>query len=250
MYFRNKHRLALLAAAIATWLSVTAGPVSANDKVFDVVAPFEIGGLDPAISGFVFQRMQITETLLESDAKGQPLPALAERWSVSDDGKEWRLTIRQGVKFHDGSALTAEVAAHSLSAANTRTGMLRSAKIDAITADDNDVVIRLVEPFKPLTAVLAHSSTNILATAAYDADDNVQSVIGTGPYRLTLLEPPQRLAAERFEDYWGEKPSIKKRPTLAQDAVRPVRSWPKVTAPSSSFRSTRPASPGSNAPNT
>ncbi|UPQ83851.1 ABC transporter substrate-binding protein [Pseudomonas knackmussii] len=210
MYFRNKHRLALLAATIATWLSVTAGPVSANDKVFDVVAPFEIGGLDPAISGFVFQRMQITETLLESDAKGQPLPALAERWSVSDDGKEWRLTIRQGVKFHDGSALTAEVAARSLSAANTRTGMLRSAKIDAITADDNDVVIRLAEPFKPLTAVLAHSSANILATAAYDAEDNVQSVIGTGPYQLTLLEPPQRLAAERFEDYWGEKPSIKK----------------------------------------
>ncbi len=210
MYFRNKHRLAMLAAAIATWLSVAAGPVSADDKVFDVVAPFEIGGLDPAISGFVFQRMQITETLLESDAKGQPLPALAERWSVSDDGKELRLTIRQGVKFHDGSALTAEVAAHSLSAANTRTGMLRSAKIDAITADDNDVVIRLAEPFKPLTAVLAHSSTNILATAAYDAEDNVQSVIGTGPYRLTLLEPPQRLAAECFENYWGEKPSIEK----------------------------------------
>lgn len=38
MYFRNKHRLALLTAAIVTWLSVTAGPVSADDKVFDVVA--------------------------------------------------------------------------------------------------------------------------------------------------------------------------------------------------------------------
>ncbi|NKQ12265.1 ABC transporter substrate-binding protein [Pseudomonas sp. SST3] len=215
MHFRNRHRLPLLAAAIATWLTVGGSPVSADEKVFDVVAPFEIGGLDPAISGFVFQRMQITETLLEADAKGQPLPALAEKWSVSDDGKEWRLTIRQGVKFHDGTDLTAEVAAHSLNVANTKPGMLRSAEINAITAEGNDVVIRLAEPFKPLTAVLAHSSTNILAAAAYDADGKVQKIIATGPYQLTLLEPPQRLAADRFEDYWGEKPSIEKATYLA-----------------------------------
>ena len=75
MPHRNRPRLSLLASAFAAWMTLTAGHVAAEDRVFDVVAPFEIGGLDPAISGFIFQRMQITETLLEADAKGQPLPA-------------------------------------------------------------------------------------------------------------------------------------------------------------------------------
>lgn len=210
MLLSNRPRLSLLAGALAAWLTLTAGPVAADDRVFDVVAPFEIGDLDPAISGFIFQRMQITETLLEADAKGQPLPALAERWSLSDDGRQWTLSIRQGVKFHDGSDLTAAVAAHALEAARKKPGMLRDAPITAISANGNDVVIALSKPFKPLAALLAHSSTNILASAAYDADDNVKQIIATGPYRLTLLEPPQRLAAERFDGYWGAKPSIEK----------------------------------------
>lgn len=210
MLLRKKHRLSLFAAAFASWLSINSAYVSAEDRVFDVVAPFEIGGLDPAISGFIFQRMQITETLLEADEKGQPIPALAEKWSVSDDGKRWTLTIRQGVKFHDGSDLTAAAAAHSLNVSRNSAGMLRNAKIESISAQGNDVVITLAEPFKPLTALLAHSSTNILAPAAYDADDKVQKIIGTGPYQVTLLEPPQRLAAQRFDGYWGEKPSIEK----------------------------------------
>jgi peptide/nickel transport system substrate-binding protein len=186
-----------------------------KDNVFDVVAPFEIGGLDPSISGFVFQRMQITETLLDVDSKGHPLPALAEKWSVSDDGKRWALTIRSHVQFHDGSNLTAEVAAHALNVARHKPGVLQSAKITAITAQGSDVIIELAEPFKPLLALLAHSSTNILASAAYGGSDKIQQIIGTGPYKLTLIEPPQRLAAERFEGYWGEKPVIEKTTYLA-----------------------------------
>ncbi|MFC6478286.1 ABC transporter substrate-binding protein [Pseudomonas asuensis] len=193
----------LVATAFAAVLTLGPDVSFAKDNVFDVVAPFEIGGLDPSVSGFIFQRMQITETLLEVDAKGQPLPALAEKWDVSDNGKRWSLTIRQGVKFHDGTDLTAEAAAHSLNTARKKTGVLQNAKIEAIKAEGNDVIIELVEPFKPLLALLAHSSTKILAPAAYGQNDAVQKVIGTGPYQLTLLEPPQRLAAKRFEGYWG-----------------------------------------------
>lgn len=206
----KKPRLLPLAAALAACFALASAPTFADDRVFDVVAPFEIGGLDPAISGFVFQRMQITETLFETDANGQPLPALAERWVVSDDGKQWALTLRQDVMFHDGSPLNAEAAAHSLNMALKRPGLLRNAKVQAITAKGNEVIVTLSEPFKPLPALLAHSSTNILATAAYDSQGNVQTVIGTGPYKLTLLEPPQRLAAERFDAYWGPQPSIEK----------------------------------------
>ena len=210
MLARNRLNRSLIAALLGAWLTCASCAIAAEDRVFDVVAPFEIGGLDPAISGFIFQRMQITETLLEADEKGQPLPALAEKWSVSADSKQWSFSIREGVKFHDGSDLTADVAAQALNFARTRAGMLRNAKIESISTHGRDVVIQLKEPFKPLPALLAHSSTNILAAAAYDKDGNVQKVIGTGPYKLTLLEPPQRLAASRFEDYWGSKPTIEK----------------------------------------
>jgi peptide/nickel transport system substrate-binding protein len=214
MYLKNpRQRLAAVAlTALFAFVPLSAG---AADKVFDVVAPFEIGGLDPSMSGFIFQRMQITETLLEADAKGQPLPALAEKWSVSDDGKQWTFAIRQGVKFHDGSDLTAEAVAHSLNVALAKPGMLQNAKVESIKAQGDDVIIELAEPFEPLTALLAHSSTNILAPASYDANDRVQKIIGTGPFMLTLLEPPQRLAADRFDGYWGDKPAIEKATYLA-----------------------------------
>ncbi len=210
MLFNPPKCLTLLTAAFFTGLCLASAPVAASDAVFDVVAPFEIGGLDPSVSGFIFQRMQITETLLDADRQGQPTPALAERWKVSEDGKQWNLTVRPGVKFHDGSDLTAAVAAHSLNVALGKPGVLSNARIDSIGAQGQDVIIRLAEPFKPLPALLAHSSTNILASAAYDDQGNVKQIIATGPYRLTLLEPPQRLAAERFDGYWGAKPSIVK----------------------------------------
>jgi len=199
-----------LAGALAALMTVASHAAVADDRVFDVVAPFEIGGLDPSISGFVFQRMQITETLLEADANGNPLPALAEKWDVSADGKRWTFDIRPGVKFHDGTPLTAKAVAHSLQVAQGKTGMLRNADITSISAEADKVVILLAKPFAPLSALLAHSSTNILAPASYDAAGNVQKIIGTGPYQLTLLEPPQRLAAQRFEHYWGTRPTIEK----------------------------------------
>lgn len=86
-------RTALTASALATLVAFVPTLSSAQERVFDVVGPFEIGGLDPSISGFVFQRMQITETLLEADAQGKPIPGLAERWTESADGLTWRLAL-------------------------------------------------------------------------------------------------------------------------------------------------------------
>src|SRR5713226_10510259 len=48
------------------------------------------------------------ENLLNRDAKGALIPMLAERWEVLDGGRTWRFHLRKGVRFHDGSELTAE----------------------------------------------------------------------------------------------------------------------------------------------
>src|ERR671924_2266735 len=48
------------------------------------------------------------ENLLTRDAKGELAPLLAERWQVLDGGKTWRFQLRKGIRFHNGTELTAE----------------------------------------------------------------------------------------------------------------------------------------------
>ncbi len=187
------------------------GPARAASEaeVFRVVAPFEIKGIEPSTAGDLFLRMGVAETLVEADENGNPLPALAERWEVSDDGKVWRLFVRPGVVFHDGSKLTADSVAHALNVARGRSGgLLAKAPVADIAAQGDVVVVTLKQPFAPLLAFLAHNTVQILAPASYAADDTVTSVIGTGPFRLGALEPPLKFSVTRFDGYWGDKPAI------------------------------------------
>ncbi|MFW3615264.1 ABC transporter substrate-binding protein [Billgrantia antri] len=178
------------------------------DRPLSVVAPWEIPGADPSTSGYVYAHMRVAETLVDTDAAGQPAPGLAESWQVSEDGLAWRFALRDGVSFHDGRPLTAQAVAASLQQAQAKPGILDSAPIAAIEADGNEVVVQLESPFAPLLALLAHSTTLILAPAVYDDEGRVSQVIGIGPYRVESVAPPQRLGVERFDDYWGEAPAI------------------------------------------
>lgn len=100
--FRPKHLL--LGVALAT---LSMSYVAADPRSLDIVAPWEITSADPSTSGYVFGRMQVAETLVDTDDAGQPAPGFAEAWSQDEDGLTWRFTIRQGALFHDGSDVTA-----------------------------------------------------------------------------------------------------------------------------------------------
>ncbi|MCE9684566.1 ABC transporter substrate-binding protein [Halomonas alkalisoli] len=179
---------------------------AAADRPLSVVAPWEITGADPSTSGYVYARMRVAETLVDTDADGQPAPGLAASWQASDDGLTWRFGLREDISFHDGSPLTAEAATTSLQHALAKPGILDSAPITAIEAEGNEVVIQLETPFALLPALLAHSTTLILAPGAFDDEGRITQVIGTGPYQVESVAPPQRLAVERFDGYWGEAP--------------------------------------------
>ncbi len=199
----------IIAASLVTLLAGSA-PAMATDGVVDIVAPFEVTGLDPAKSGDIFLRMGIVETLVEADMDGNPVPALAKSWTVSEDGLTWRFELQTSVKFQDGTALTAEAVASALNIARAKAGLLSKAPIAEIKADgEGAVVVSLSKPFVPLLAFLAENRAQILAPAAYEGAE-VKAIIGTGPFKLTKLEAPQSLAVERFADYWGEKPQIEK----------------------------------------
>lgn len=196
----------LLAAAMSFTL---AAPVLAQDNAtLDVVAPFEIQSPEPSTTGYIFTRMGIAETLVNADAEARLLPGLATDWSVSEDGLRWRFTLRDGVVFHDGSALTPEAVINALEIARAKPGPLGDLPITAMEAEGNAVVMTLSEPRAALPAFLAEARAQILAPDAYAADGMATAVIGTGPYQLTDLSPPLSLRASAFADYWGDAPHV------------------------------------------
>ena len=146
-----------LAAALAVLSTAVAA------KPLKVVGPWEIAGIDPAQSGYVFSRLQVAETLVTADTSGRLVPALAAAWSVSDDGLVWRFTLRPDAVFHDGTPVTAEAATASLERARAGVGVLTQVPIAGIAGDGRDVVIRLDKPFAALPAYLVNFSAIILA---------------------------------------------------------------------------------------
>ncbi|MBM3604843.1 MAG: ABC transporter substrate-binding protein [Alphaproteobacteria bacterium] len=187
-----------------------AGPSFATPGVLDVVAPFEIKGADPALSGNVFIKMDVAETLVNSDTEGRLQPGLATEWEVSEDGLKWSFALREGVVFHDGTPLTAEAAAHALIVAQGKPGLLETAPITAIEAEsEHRLTITLAEPFAPLPAFLSEYRSLIYAPSAYDADGNVTAAVGTGAYRVTRLDPPLRLDVEAFAAHWQGEAAIR-----------------------------------------
>ena len=189
-------------------LALLVGMNAAHGKPLAMVGPWEIHSVDPASNGVFFTRMQVAETLVEVDGQGNLQPGLASQWSNSGDGLQWRFTLRPGARFHDGSEVSAEQAAFALQQAWRKPGVMTSAPIASIEAREGALLVTLTEPFAPLAAVLAHPSTQILAKEAYDARGEVIQVIGSGPYRITRLQQPQRVETERFDGWQGPQPAI------------------------------------------
>ncbi|WP_321342216.1 ABC transporter substrate-binding protein [uncultured Cohaesibacter sp.] len=193
---------------LAALMAGAAFPALANDGVLDVVAPFEIVSADPVRSGNIFQKMDVIETLVDSDDKGRLLPGLATEWVASEDGLVWTFTLRSDVTFHDGSKMDGASVATSLEHSRAKGGLLAKAPIDRIEADGNSVRFILSSPFAMLPAMLAEYRSGIIAPSAIDANGTVTALVGTGAYRATSLMPPNKLEAERFEDYWGKLAAI------------------------------------------
>ena len=126
------------------------------------------------------------ETLVRLDAEGAPQPCLALSWQHDAAAKRWQFNLRPGVKFHDGSPLTAASVAASLQAA------LPSVTIAATATSDAAVIaIRASHPLPDLLLDLAHNG-----------------LLATGPFRPTAFEPGHHAAFAANEDYWGGRPFL------------------------------------------
>lgn len=199
--------LATLLSAVGVSLNWAAPP---DSKTLSIVGPWEVHSLDPSKNGYIFTRLQVAETLVSVDNQGALVPALASGWEVSANQLTWRFTLRPGARFHDGTAVTAADAVAALERARKNPGVLANVPLQKISADKDVVVFALSRPFTPLPAFLVNYSTQILAPSAYGADGSVKAVVGTGPYKVTLAQPPQKVETARFDGWTGSKPAIEK----------------------------------------
>jgi peptide/nickel transport system substrate-binding protein len=189
---------------------LAAAPAWAQPAPLRLVSPWEISSLDPSRTGYIFNRLEVAETLLGADDGGLPQPRLATAWTMGEDGLTWHFTLRTGATFHDGTPLTAAHAVAALQRAMANPGPLATAPIASIEADGaHRVVIRTRTPLAALPAFLAHSSTQVLAPASFDADGAVRQVIGSGPYRISSIAAPLRIETAAAATYDLPAPAIR-----------------------------------------
>lgn len=160
------------------------------------------------------------EALTERDHTGKLGPALATSWQVlAADPKTWEFKLRPGVKFHDGSALTADDVVFSYQRAMQPTsdfkGYLTSVA-EVVKVDDMTVQIKTKAP-DPL---LVNNTTSIMIMSKAWAEKNnaakaqdfknkeenfaVRNAMGTGPYMLVSREPDVKTVMKRNDNYWGK----------------------------------------------
>lgn len=153
--------------------------------------------------------------LVKFDPKDYPkiVPDLAESWSVSDDGLVFTFKIREGVKFHDGSTLTAEDVKATYEriwkpgegVVSVRAALLEDiASIDA--PDPRTVVFRLEQPNAGMLSNFA-SPWNCIYSARKLAEDPLfptKTVMGTGPFVHVEHVAGSHWIGKRFDDYFRE----------------------------------------------
>ena len=187
--------------------------------------------LDPRESASVYDSLpinQIFDTLVTVDPSLTVRPGLAETWTISRDGTEYVFTLREGVRFHDGSPLTAEDVAYSIqrqigsetSLASSYLMVIEGAEeyaehrresIDGLTiVDARTVRIRLARPYVSFLEVLAIDNLGVVPRALVDerGADFARSPVGTGPFRFVSWTPGDHLVLEANADYFSGPPYL------------------------------------------
>jgi peptide/nickel transport system substrate-binding protein len=150
------------------------------------------------------------DTLVKVDAEGNISPSLAESWEIVSP-TAWKFTLRDGVKFHDGSPFTsASVKATLDHITNPDVGARQIAIWQlydhAETPDDRTVIIYTKEPMGTML-----SSLTLTAMIPPNSIDTLnEKPIGTGPFKFVEWVKDDHLTVEANPDYWGGPPKLER----------------------------------------
>ncbi|MDR3360857.1 MAG: ABC transporter substrate-binding protein [Bifidobacteriaceae bacterium] len=173
----------------------------------------EITTLDPhapsSITINAYTLDKIFDTLYALDASGTPEPSLAESHEITDDGLTWTFTLREGVKFSDGSELDAEDVVYSINRHLELGGYVPlTAPIAGVKAEGPLTVgIELETPYTPLLSELSIFSSSILPADLGGKPEETffENPVGTGPFKVGKWDKASgEFDLVRNDNYWVE----------------------------------------------
>ena len=221
------------------------GEEVSNPDVFVHAADDEATTVDPAQveagEGGETIITQVYERLVEISPEGPELiPGLAaevptiDNGLISEDGLTFTFPIREGVVFHDGTALTADDVKFSwdrvltMDLPESNAGLIADIVESTTVVDDSTFEVTLQEPSASfLNSVVTASVASIVSQDAVEANGGVAAgevneymtanAVGTGPYELTAWNRGENFQLGVFDDYWGEPANLDVRIDIAPD---------------------------------
>ena len=188
--------------------------------------------LDPALVTDLYGRAivnQVFDGLVQFDANLKPIPALAEFWEASRDGRTWTFALRQGVKFHNGREVTAqdvvysfmrlldstkplpvaELFQHIEGAKEFRAG--KTPSVRGLQARDRYTFhMVLEEPLAPFLTVLGFANTAVVPQEEVEKPrgDFGHAPVGTGPFKFVRWQPNQEIVLAANDHYYEGRPFL------------------------------------------
>lgn len=146
----------------------------------------------------------VYEGLYKPNSAGDFVPAVAEDYTVSEDGLTYSFTLRDGVLFHNGGAVDVDDVVYSFNtcAATTEDSSLGAALSNVVNVeavDEKTVAVTLAAPDSDFMAYVA--SVYIVPD---DYSDQKTAPMGTGPFKFVSRSVQENVVLEKFNEYWGE----------------------------------------------
>jgi peptide/nickel transport system substrate-binding protein len=216
------HRSALRAALSALLLFLVVATGSAQ-TVLRVIPHADLKNTDPIWTTAYITRnhgYMVYDTLFALDKNLRPQPQMVDSYSVSKDGKTYTFTLREGLRFHDGSAVTAADAVASLQRWSKRDGMgqkLFDFVTDIKASNARTFTMTLREPYGLVLDSIGKISSNTPfimpeRLAKTDAFTQVTEIVGSGPFTFVKDEwvPGSKVVYVKFDGYKprAEPPSM------------------------------------------
>lgn len=178
--------------------------------------PASVNSLDlhtQITSNNAFAIDKIYESLVTFNSEGEIVDWLAQSHEISEDGLTYTFVLRDGLKFSNGNAVTAEDAVFSIQRHLDLGGPLAiAAQVDSLQAqDDKTIVITLKEPYTPFISELSNFSNGIIPQnfAGLSEEQFFKNPIATGPFVVKEWDPAGDITFVKNEFYWQEgKPYI------------------------------------------
>lgn len=213
----------VLASAFLAFAPAATAQIPPNVLVVGQIA--EPKSLDPhavtAVNDFRILMNMYDGLVRYKDGTLEVEPALAESWTISEDGTTYTFKLREGVTFHDGSAFDAEAVKFNFDRMLNEdhpyhdTGpfplaFFFSSVEDVEVVDEFTVAFNLTEPYAPFLSNLAYPTGLIVSpTAVAEYGENFgRHPTGTGAYKFGEWEANAKVVAVRNEEYWDGAPAL------------------------------------------